>query len=194
MRHWLASQFAGVVAVLLVAAAVLVLESWTVHATPTMFKNCTYTRTTTDGSVRPPYSLAPLLGSVKVTLKTDRGTLELRLDRENAPCAVHSFTHLALQRYYNGTPCPRRTRAILECGAGRPGYQFPAELTGKENYHRGVVALRNEGAGNGSTFFLVHGVQGAPTGSTIIGVVTNNLTTLDHIAAHPVQIQQILIG
>ena len=185
-----------VVAILLVAMVVLVLESWTAHATPAMFKNCTYTRTG-DGAVRPPYSLTPLLGTVKVTLKTDRGTLELRLDRQNAPCAVHSFTHLALQRYYHGTPCPRLTRAILECGAGRPGYRFPAELTGKENYHRGVVALSNEGGGNGSTFFLVHGVHGAPAGSTIIGTVSQGLTVLDQIAAgsqRPVQILEVLVG
>ncbi|MFB6724706.1 peptidylprolyl isomerase [Kribbella sp. NPDC056345] len=185
-----------VVAILLVAAVVLVLESWTVRATPTMFKNCTYTRTG-DGTVRPPFSLTPVLGSVKVTLKTDRGTLELRLDRQNAPCAVHSFTHLALQRYYHGTPCPRRTRAILECGAGRPGYRFPVELTGKEQYRRGVVALSNQGAGNSSAFFLVHGVHGAPPNSTIIGVVSNGLTVLDRIAAEPgqpVQVLEVLVG
>ncbi|GAA1690269.1 peptidylprolyl isomerase [Kribbella yunnanensis] len=185
-----------VVVILLVAAIVLVLESWTVHATPTMFKNCTYTRTD-DGSIRPPFSLTPVLGSVKVTLKTDRGTLELRLDRQNAPCAVHSFTHLALQRFYQGTPCPRRTRAILECGAGRPGYRFPVELTGKEQYRRGTVALSNQGTMNGSAFFLVHGVHGAPAGSTIIGVVSNGLTVLDRIAAdprHPVQVLEVLIG
>ncbi|MFI5731194.1 peptidylprolyl isomerase [Kribbella sp. NPDC051587] len=190
MGHW-----KRIVAILLVAAVVLVLESWTVHATPTLFKNCTYTRTSDAGTVRPPYSLAPLLGSVKVTLKTDRGTLELRLDRRDAPCAVHSFTHLALQRYYNGTPCPRRTRAILECGAGRPGYQFAPELSGKEDYRRGVVALSNEGGGNGSTFFLVHGVHGAPAGSTIIGVVSNNLTLLDRIAAEPrAKVLEVLVG
>ncbi|TDD44308.1 hypothetical protein E1263_40985 [Kribbella antibiotica] len=192
MAHWRRA-----LAILLVAAVVLVIESWTVHAAPTLFKNCTYTRMPDGGSVRPPFSLAPLLGSVKVTVKTDRGTLELRLDRQNAPCAVHSFTHLALQRYYHGTPCPRLTRAILECGAGRPGYRFPAELTGKEKYHRGVVALSKEGAGNGGAFFLVHGVHGAPAGSTIIGAVSNGLTVLDRIAAEPrkpVQVLEVLVG
>ena len=186
MRLW-----KRVVAVLLVAAVVLVLESWTVHAAPTLFKSCTYTRTG-DGTVRPPYSLAPVLGSVKVTLKTDRGSLELRLDRGPAPCAVHSFTHLALQRYYNGTPCPRRTRAILECGAGRPGYRFAPEVNGKEQYRRGVVALGKEGACHGSTFFLVHGTEGAPAGSTIIGAVSNG--SLDRIAAERVKVLEVLVG
>ncbi|MFF1823196.1 hypothetical protein ACFVWG_38200 [Kribbella sp. NPDC058245] len=37
MGHW-----KRIVAILLVAAVVLVLESWTVHATPTLCKNCTY--------------------------------------------------------------------------------------------------------------------------------------------------------
>ncbi|MEV0285048.1 peptidylprolyl isomerase [Kribbella sp. NPDC050820] len=120
MRRW-----KRVVAVLLVAAVALILEGWaaSAHAAPALFKKCTYTRTP-DGTVRPPYSLAPLVGVVKVTVETNRGTLVLQLDRRDAPCAVHSFTHLALTRFYNQTPCPRPTQAILECDARRPGYTF----------------------------------------------------------------------
>ncbi|GAA0605271.1 hypothetical protein HPO96_02470 [Kribbella sandramycini] len=182
------------VAVVLVATAVLVLESWVAHASPALFKNCTYTRTG-DGDVRPPYSLAPLLGAVKVTVSTDRGTLELRLDRKNAPCAVHSFTHLALNRYYHETPC--RTRAILECGAGQAGFRYPTELTGQEQYRRGVVAVSKDGDGNGGGFFLVHDVHGAPAGTTIIGAVSNGLVLLDQLAAdpdRPVRISEVRIG
>lgn len=193
MRRW-----KRVVAVLLVAAVALILEGWaaSAQAAPALFKKCTYTRTA-DGAVRPPYSLAPLLGVVKVTVQTNHGTLVLHLDRRDAPCAVHSFTHLALTRFYNETPCPRPTRAILECGAGRPGYTFTPELTaGKESYHRGVVALRNDD-GNGSAFFFVLEDGDLPKTSTILGAVSNGLHVLDRIAAspqQPVQILGLLVG
>jgi peptidyl-prolyl cis-trans isomerase B (cyclophilin B) len=133
---------------------------------------------------------------VKVTVQTNRGTLVLRLDRRDASCAVHSFTHLALVRFYDETPCPRLTRAILECGAGRPGYRFAPELTGKENYRRGVVAMSNNGA-NGSAFFFVLTANDLPKNSTIIGAVSNGLPVLDRIAAtprQPVRILSALVG
>jgi peptidyl-prolyl cis-trans isomerase B (cyclophilin B) len=192
MRRW-----KRVVAVLLVAAVALILEGWaaSAQAAPALFKKCTYTRTA-NGAVRPPYSLAPLVGVVKVTVQTNRGTLVLRLDRRDAPCAVHSFTHLALVRFCNETPCPRLTRAILECGAGRPGYRFTPELTGKEAYRRGVVALSNTGA-NGSAFFFVHTTTKLPKTSTIIGAVSNGLPVLARIAAsprEPVRILSVLVG
>ncbi|MEI8411671.1 MULTISPECIES: peptidylprolyl isomerase [unclassified Kribbella] len=180
MRRW-----KRIVAVLLVAAVALILEGWaaSAQAAPALFKKCTYTRTA-DGPIRPPYSLAPLVGVVKVTVETNHGTLVLRLDRRNAPCAVHSFTHLALARFYNETPCPRLTRAILECGAGRPGYRFTPELTGKETYHRSVIALSNNGT-NSSDFFFVHTTTDLPKTSTIIGAISNGLPVLDGITATP---------
>jgi peptidyl-prolyl cis-trans isomerase B (cyclophilin B) len=192
MRRW-----KRVVAVLLVAVVALILEGWaaSAQAAPALFKKCTYTRTA-EGTVRPPYSLAPLVGVVKVTVQTNRGTLVLRLDRRDAPCAVHSFTHLALVRFYNETPCPRLTRAILECGAGRPGYHFTPELTGKETYPRGTVALSNTGS-NGSAFFFVHTKNDLPKTSTIIGAVSNGMPVLDRIAAtpqQPVRIHSVLVG
>jgi len=192
MRHW-----KRVVAVLLVAAVALILEGWaaSAQAAPALFKRCTYVRSP-DGTVRPPYSLAPTLGTVKATVRTDKGTLVLRLDRRSAPCAVHSFTHLALLRFYNQTPCPRLTRAILECGAGRPGYHFTPELTGKESYRRGVVAMSNNG-GNGSRFFFVRDADGVPKDSTVIGAVSNGLPELDRITAsprQPVHVIDVLIG
>lgn len=201
MRHW-----KRVVAVVLVAAVALILEGWaaSAQAAPThpsggarhlLFKSCTYTRTG-DGTVRPPYSLAPTIGVVKLTVQTNRGTLIVTLDRKNAPCAVHSLTHLALVRFYDQTPCPRRTRAILECGAGRPGYRFAPELTGHEVYRRGVVAISNDG-GNGSRFFFVHRADGVPTDSTVVGAISNGLPVLDRIAAspqQPVRVLSVLIG
>lgn len=188
MRHW-----KRVVAVLLVAALALVVEGWVARAqaATTLFKNCQYVRTPGE-SGRPPYSLAPTVGLVKATIRTDRGDLVVTLDRSAAPCAVHSFTYLALKRYYNQTPCPRHTRAILECGAGRPGYHFTPELTGHETYPRGTVALSNTpDLGNTGTFFIVP-VDGAATPpATIIGKLTTGFPTLDRT---PTKLLEVLIG
>jgi peptidyl-prolyl cis-trans isomerase B (cyclophilin B) len=203
MQYWIPSpphrpgRWKRIVAVVLVAAVALILEGWaaSAQAAPVLFKSCTYVRTQGEAG-RPPYSLAPTIGLVKVTVRTDRGDLVLTLDRHGAPCAVHSFTYLALKRFYDQTPCPRRTRAILECGAGRPGYRFTPELTGHETYGHGMVALSNDGA-NGSRFFFVHTANGVPKNSTIIGAISNGLPVLDRIAAspqHPVKVLSVLVG
>ncbi|WP_328998516.1 peptidylprolyl isomerase [Kribbella sp. NBC_00709] len=194
MRHW-----KRVVAVLLVAAVALVVEGWAARAqaAQTLFKNCAYVRTPGE-SGRPPYSLAPTLGLVKVTVRTNRGDLVLTLDRSAAPCAVHSFTYLALKRFYNQTPCPRHTRAILECGVGRPGYHFSPELTGHETYPRGTVALSDTpGVGNTSAFVILPLDATLPRTSTTIGKLTAGLAVLDRLTADPDQparILEVLIG
>lgn len=188
MRHW-----KRVVVVLLVAAVALVIEGWAARAQAgaMLFKNCQYVRTAGE-SGRPPYSLAPTIGLVKVTIRTNRGDLVLTLDRSAAPCAVHSFTYLALKRFYNQTSCPRHTRAILECGPGRPGYHFAPELTGRETYLRGTVALSNTPAlGNTSPFFILPADAPLTPRSTIIGKLTTGFPTLDR---GPTTILEILIG
>jgi peptidyl-prolyl cis-trans isomerase B (cyclophilin B) len=88
-----------------------------------------------------------------------------------------------------------RQTAVLN-GVGRPGYGFTPELTGKESYRRGVVAMSNNGM-NGSAFFFVHTTADLPRTSTIIGAISNGLPVLDRIAAtprQPVRILSVLVG
>ncbi|MFD3399485.1 peptidylprolyl isomerase [Kribbella sp. NPDC058693] len=184
MRHW-----KRVVAVLLVAAIALVVEGWVARApaAPTLFKNCQYVRTAGETG-RPPYSLAPTIGLVRATVRTNRGDLVLTLDRSAAPCAVHSFTYLALKRFYNQTPCS----PTLECGTGHPGYHFTPEPTGHETYPQGTVALSNTpGVGNTSTFSIARTNTTLPHPSTIIGTLTAGLPVLNR---NPTTILEILIG
>ncbi len=118
--------------------------------------------------VNPPSTDAPAEGTVDVTLKTSAGDIPITMDRSATPCAVNSFVSLADQGYFDQTPCHRLTTAasgifVLQCGdptgsgMGGPGYSFDDELSGKETYPAGTVAMANAGPNtNGSQFFLVY--------------------------------------
>jgi peptidyl-prolyl cis-trans isomerase B (cyclophilin B) len=128
---------------------------------------CTWTKSGTAArkvSV-PPTTKPPRKGSVRVSVGTSQGAMTFTLDRAEAPCAVASFLSLAEQHYFDGTSCHRLTSgglSVLQCGdptgtgGGGPGYEFADELTGKEKYTRGVLAMANAGPNtNGSQFFIV---------------------------------------
>ncbi|WP_022910361.1 peptidylprolyl isomerase [Aestuariimicrobium kwangyangense] len=107
----------------------------------------------------------PTTGTVTATLKMAAGTVTITMDRAKTPCTVHNFESLAAQQFFDHTTCHRLVDTgifILQCGdpsatgTGGPGYSFADELTGKETYPRGTVAMANAGPDtNGSQFFLV---------------------------------------
>jgi peptidyl-prolyl cis-trans isomerase B (cyclophilin B) len=83
---------------------------------------------------------------------------------------------------------------VLQCGdptgtgSGGPGYQFPDELSGKEKYNRGVLAMANAGPNtNGSQFFIVYKNSQLPPNYTIFGSVTSGLSVVDKVARKGVQ-------
>jgi peptidyl-prolyl cis-trans isomerase B (cyclophilin B) len=181
MRRW-----QRVLAVVVVATVVFVLEGWLASAqavSPPFFKQCTYTRTGAPAAVRPPYSLAPTMGVVKVTVKTSLGPVELQLDRTNAPCAVHSLGHLALGGFYRDASCGRLTPVLLECGPAEAGFRFRAELSGREKYPRGTVAMVPAAGQNAARFFVVHRDAALPPQYTVIGRVVAGLGVVDKVAA-----------
>jgi peptidyl-prolyl cis-trans isomerase B (cyclophilin B) len=114
-------------------------------------------------------------------MATSVGTLGLALDAAKAPCTVGSFVSLAEQGYFDGTSCHRLTTAgifVLQCGdptgsgSGGPGYSFPDELSGKETYPAGTLAMANAGPDtNGSQFFIVYGDTQLPPSYTVFGTV-----------------------
>jgi peptidyl-prolyl cis-trans isomerase B (cyclophilin B) len=126
-------------------------------------------------------------------VQTSHGPMTLQLDRAAAPCAVESFVSLAQQRYFNNTPCHRLTSGtlnVLQCGdptgtgRGGPGYEFRDELTGTEQYTRGVIAMANAGPNtNGSQFFIVYKNSTLGPNYTIFGKVTSGLPVIDKVAA-----------
>ncbi|WHT17622.1 peptidylprolyl isomerase [Crossiella sp. CA-258035] len=158
---------------------------------------CTFTPTPEDPAakpVRPPRSKAKARGTVTVTISTNHGKIVMELDRANAPCAVHNFLSLTRQRFYNKTQCWRLTNStrlgVLQCGdiwaaeKGGPGYKFDDEVTGKETYPRGTVAMGNFGPNtNGSQFFIVHSFANIKPAYTVLGKVTRGMAVLDKIVA-----------
>jgi peptidyl-prolyl cis-trans isomerase B (cyclophilin B) len=144
---------------------------------------CTYSD---DGrpaakDVDPPPDHATVSGTVDATMSTSIGDLGLELDADRAPCTVNSFVSLAKQGYFDRTSCHRLTTSgifVLQCGdptgtgGGGPGYSFDDELTGKEKYPAGTLAMANAGPDtNGSQFFVVYGDTSLPPSYTVFGSV-----------------------
>jgi peptidyl-prolyl cis-trans isomerase B (cyclophilin B) len=147
--------------------------------------SCSYPADTSAPAARkvdPPPSSTSLHGSVALTLDTSVGTLKADLDATAAPCTVSSFVSLAQQGYFDNTPCHRLVTSgiyVLQCGdptgqgTGGPGYTIPDELSGKEAYGPGVLAMANTGQPNtgGSQFFIVYKDSSANLGKlyTVFG-------------------------
>jgi peptidyl-prolyl cis-trans isomerase B (cyclophilin B) len=162
---------------------------------PAVAYPCTWTKSGTASrkvSV-PPTTKPPRTGTAKVAVDTSQGAMTFTLNRKAAPCAVASFLSLAKQHYFDGTSCHRLTSgglSVLQCGdptgtgSGGPGYSFNDELTGKEKYTRGVIAMANAGPNtNGSQFFIVYKDSQLGPSYTIFGTVSKGLGVVDKVAS-----------
>jgi peptidyl-prolyl cis-trans isomerase B (cyclophilin B) len=146
---------------------------------------CDYPADAQDAAqkVNPPPDHAAVSGEVGATMKTSAGDIGLTLDADAAPCTVNSFVSLAEQGYFDGTTCHRLTTTdagifVLQCGdptgtgMGGPGYSFDDELTGRETYPAGTLAMANAGPNtNGSQFFIVYDDTPLPPSYTVFGTV-----------------------
>ncbi|MBC3841633.1 peptidylprolyl isomerase [Streptacidiphilus sp. 4-A2] len=134
-----------------------------------------------------------------ITVKTNRGVVDLQLNPAVAPVTVNSFVFLTDQDYFNNVTCHRLTTSgiyVLQCGdptgtgSGGPGYSFKDENlkafgTGSTvTYPAGTVAMANSGPNtNGSQFFLVYKDSPLPPSYTPFGTITGGMNVLDAIAA-----------
>ncbi|MCW2758161.1 MAG: peptidyl-prolyl cis-trans isomerase, cyclophilin type [Nocardioidaceae bacterium] len=152
---------------------------------------CAYADDTLVPASKPvdkPPATPTVSGDVKATITTNQGKIPVILDATHAPCAVNSFVSLAAQKYYDNSACSRvvsdsRGVGILQCGDptgtgnGGPGYTFKEEVTGKEQYALGVIAMakRNDPASTGGQFFMMFAdsTQAFPPEYTILGKVAN---------------------
>ena len=134
------------------------------------------------------------------TVETSCGTIEIQLDAATAPQTVNSFVFLAEHGYFDGQYVHRLDTSIdviqggdpTGTGSGGPGYTIPDELTGKESYGPGVLAMANAGPNTGgSQFFLISGKNGhnldANPNYTIFGHVIKGLDVAKTIQKLPIQ-------
>jgi peptidyl-prolyl cis-trans isomerase B (cyclophilin B) len=166
--------------------------SWVDPSAPTT--TCDYPADGTEATVDKPDTKAPKQGPVDVTISTSAGDIKASLDSDATPCTVNSFMSLATQGYFDNTTCHRLTTQgifVLQCGdptasgMGGPGYSFADELSGKETYGPGTLAMANAGPDtNGSQFFLVYDDSPLPPAYTVFGSIDDaSLTVLKDIAA-----------
>lgn len=146
----------------------------------------------------PPMKIDPKKTYV-ATMATSCGTITIQLDAASAPKTVNSFVFLARKGFFDGQYFTRLDTSIdvvqggdpTETGGGGPGYRIPDELSGKESYVTGTVAMANGGANTGgSQFFLITGPNGkkldANPAYTIFGKITGGLDVAQEIQGLPV--------
>jgi len=137
------------------------------------------------------------------TMDTSCGEIVIQLTPEKTPETVNNFVALADEGWYDGTLIHRISSGIAiiqggdplcvdqpeACGSGGPGYAIKDELSGKEKYVEGVLAMANAGPDTGgSQFFIVTGPEGAvlQPDYAIFGNVTEGLDVAQTIQQQPV--------
>lgn len=122
-------------------------------------------------------------------LHTDKGDIEITLNKGQTPNTVKNFVELAQKNFYNNTVFHRVIKGFMiqggdpnGDGTGGPGYTFDDEpFTGE--YTRGAVAMANAGKNtNGSQFFIMHAGNPLPKNYIIFGQVTEGMEVVDAIA------------
>lgn len=126
-------------------------------------------------------------------IKTSLGDIKVELSVGGAPATVKNFSDLAKKGFYDGTKFHRVIKGFMiqggdplskddsqksMWGTGGPGYKFNDELTGKEKYLQGTLAMANSGPNtNGSQFFIVTASPGAqlPPAYTVFGKVVSGM-------------------
>ncbi len=102
---------------------------------------------------------------LKAVIKTDKGTINLKLFAEQTPITVGNFVNLARRGYYNGLKFHRVIPDFMiqgGCpfgdGRGGPGYKFPDEFVAELRHSKpGIFSMANAGPQtNGSQFFITH--------------------------------------
>ncbi|GAB3857394.1 peptidylprolyl isomerase [Dactylosporangium cerinum] len=145
----------------------------------------------------PPTSGEPRTGSQTMTMDTSVGTIKIKVDTANAPCAAASFTYLASKKFFDGSKCHRlvtQSIYVLQCGdpsgtsLGGPTYRYAEENlpTGRRPaYTEGMVAIAKtqNPASSGSQFFIVYkDIESLSADYTVLGRVTEGLDLVKKVA------------
>src|SRR3954449_2995092 len=149
-----------------------------------------------DVGTPPNPQATPTQGTSTLLMSTDQGDLTLTLDRAKAPCAAASFSFLAQQKFFDGSPCHRLVNqegfGVLQCGAptgtgsGGPSYKYAEEVTADTTYPRGTIAMAKTSEPNttGSQFFLCFVDTTLPPEYTVVGTIDEaGIGVLEKVAA-----------
>ncbi|HEY2947184.1 MAG TPA: peptidylprolyl isomerase [Micromonosporaceae bacterium] len=139
----------------------------------------------------------PRSGIETMTITTNRGVIEAKMDTAKVPCTAASFTYLAGKKFYDNTKCHRLVTEgikVLQCGdptgkgTGGPTYKYAEENLPKDKrpaYPEGTIAMAKTQAPSttGSQFFIVYGDSDLPADYTVVGTVTKGLDIVQKVAA-----------
>ncbi len=98
-------------------------------------------------------------------IKTEKGTIRVRLFPEQAPLTVANFVNLAGRGFYNNLTFHRVIENFMiqggcpiGTGTGGPGYKFRDEFVDELRHCKpGILSMANAGPNtNGSQFFITH--------------------------------------
>src|SRR3954453_13162490 len=132
--------------------------------------------------------------SMRATLHTNHGPIEVELYPNEAPKTVENFVKLTRDGFYDGLIFHRVIPDFMiqggdptGTGCGGPGYQFEDEFN-QHRVDRGALAMANAGPNtNGSQFFIVT-ADACPWldgKHTVFGRVTNGMDIADKISTLP---------
>ena len=138
----------------------------------------------------------PLLKSSRpytVSVLTNFGSFDIRLDVEDSPCTTSSFASLVRKKFFDGTRFHRIVPGFViqggdptATGRGGPGYSVVDVPPANALYTKGVVAMAkspDEPPGTaGSQFFVVTSNNAGLTPDyAILGVITKGLSVAERI-------------
>jgi len=126
----------------------------------------------------------------RLVLETNRGTVTIELDAEQAPQTTQTITRFAREGRYDGVPFHRVVPNFVVQGGdfarrdgfGGPGFFLRTEAT-RIGHRRGTVGMASAGTDTeGSQFFVPHSMQPHLDGSyTAFGRVTDGMDVVDQL-------------
>ncbi len=139
----------------------------------------------------PPEMVIDPKKNYRITMETNRGTIEIELYPQHAPKTVNNFVFLAREGFYDGVSFHRVINNFViqggdptGTGSGGPGYRFEDEVKNNPLKHEtGVLSMANAGPNtNGSQFFITHSPQPHLNGKhTVFGKVTKGMEVVNAI-------------
>jgi len=125
-----------------------------------------------------------------LVLTTNRGTVTIELDTEQAPQTVQAITQFAREGRYDGVPFHRVVPNFVVQGGdfarrdgfGGPGFFLRTEAT-RIGHRRGTIGMASAGKDTeGSQFFIPHSMQPHLDGNyTAFGRVTDGMDVVDQL-------------